>query len=167
MEIEYLTEKDLNALAGLFMQFWGESSAVENMSVIFERLWQDPDYALLAAKQGDVLAGFCMRIVCQSLYGDCRPFMVIEDFIVDKEHRRTGIGTALLSAAERHAVRRGCSQVIFVTENDRRAAHSFYSARDYSPAQGFQKTVERRRPVHQSSEREVIVFFRHRLHGSR
>ena len=128
-----LTKKDLSALAELFRQFWDESSAIENMAVMFERLSNDPNYVLLAAKQDDMLVGFCMGIVCQTLYGDCSPFMVIEDFIIDKEHRRTGIGTALMPAAEQHAIRRSCSQVIFVTENNRMGAHRFYASQGYSP----------------------------------
>jgi len=136
-------KKDLNALTELFRQFWDESSEVEKMAVMFERLSEDPDYALLAAKQNDILVGFCMGIVCQTLYGDCSPFMVIEDFIVGKEHRRTGIASALMSAAEQHAIRQGCSQVIFVTENDRKDAHGFYASQGYSPHthKGFKKRL--------------------------
>ncbi|MCA1794828.1 MAG: GNAT family N-acetyltransferase [Desulfobacteraceae bacterium] len=84
-------------------------------------------------KTNDVLVGFCMGVVCQSFYGDCSPFMVIEDFIVDKQHRRTGIGTALMSSAEHYAIGRGCSQAIFVTENEREDAYRFYESRGYSP----------------------------------
>jgi len=147
MEIVDLTKKDLSVLDELFRQFWDESSAVDNMAVMFERLSENPDYLLLAAKQDDMLVGFCMGIICQTLYGDCSPFMVIEDFIVDKEHRRTGIGAALMSAAEQHAIRRGCSQVIFVTENDRKDAHSFYEFQGYSPAthKGFKKRLSGQR----------------------
>jgi GNAT superfamily N-acetyltransferase len=134
VEIVDLQTKDLGALAGLFRQFWGESSAVEKMAVMLERLSDDPDYLLLAAKQDDVLVGFSMGIVCHTLYGDCRPFVVIEDFIVDREHRRKGIGTALMSAAERHAIRRSCTQLILVTEDERKDAHRFSAARGCSPA---------------------------------
>ena len=143
MEIMDLKKEDLSSLAELFRQFWDESSAVKNMEVMFERLSEDPDYVLLVATQDDILVGFCMGIVCQTLYGDCRPFMVIEDFIVDKEHHRTGIGTALMTEAEQHAIRRGCSQVIFVTENNRKDAHNFYASQGYSPDthKGFKKQL--------------------------
>ncbi|MFP4111323.1 MAG: GNAT family N-acetyltransferase [Desulfonatronovibrio sp.] len=70
-------------------------------------LLESPDYALVAAKQNDIVVGFCKGIACQNLYGDCGFFMATEDLIVDKEHRRTGdIGAALMSAAKPHAVRR-------------------------------------------------------------
>jgi GNAT superfamily N-acetyltransferase len=110
MEIKNLKDKDLSALDGLFRQFWGESSDIEKMAEIFERLSRDKDYILLAAKQNSMLAGFCMGIVCQSLYCDCRPFMVIEDFIVDKQHRRTRIETVMMSSVEHYAIARGSSR---------------------------------------------------------
>ena len=143
MEIMDLTKKDLSSLAELFRQFWDETSAVEKMAVMFERISKDPNYLLLAAKQDDMLVGFCMGIICQTLYGDCSPFMVIEDFIVEKEHHRTGVGTALMTAAEQHAMCHGCSQVIFVTENNRKDAHNFYASQGYSPDthKGFKKQL--------------------------
>ena len=143
MEIVELMKKDLSALAELFRQFWNESSEVEKMAVMFERLSEDPDYVLFAAKQDDILVGFSMGIVCQTLYGDCSPFMVIEDFVVDEKHRRAGIGKALMTALEQEAIRQGCSQAIFVTEKDRKDAHSFYAAQGYSPdtQKGFKKRL--------------------------
>lgn len=143
MEIMNLKENDLNALGELFEQFWGESSETDKMAKMFERLSLDKDYVLLTAKQHNVLVGFCMGVVCQTLYGNCSPFMVIEDCIVDEQHRRTGIGTALMISVEQHAIRRGCSQVIFVTEKERKDARGFYEAQGYSPGdhKGFKKQL--------------------------
>lgn len=143
MEIVNLGEKDLEALAGLFKQFWGESSEIDKMKEMFEWMSNHQDYVLLGAKKDDVLLGFCMGVICQSLYGDCNPFMVIEDFIVDKQHRRTGVGTALMSAAEQKAMQQECYQVIFVTENDRKDAQRFYTSQGYSAAthKGFKKRL--------------------------
>ena len=51
-------------LDGLFKQFWGESSEIDKkMAEMFDRLSRDKDYLLLAAKQNDVLVGFCMGVV--------------------------------------------------------------------------------------------------------
>jgi hypothetical protein len=57
LEIVNLIKKDLSALDELFRLFWNESSAVEKMAVMFERLSEHPDYVLLAAKQDDMLVG--------------------------------------------------------------------------------------------------------------
>ncbi|MBA7487340.1 hypothetical protein ES707_22903 [subsurface metagenome] len=70
--------------------------------------------------------------------------MVIEDVIVDKNRRRKGVGSVLMSTLEQRAVERHCCQVIFVTEADRTEAHRFYASLGYDPDayKGFKKQLE-------------------------
>ena len=86
-----------------------------------------------------------MGIVCEELYGDCKPFMVIEDVVVQKDHRRSGIGSALMGALERCAVERNCNYIIFVTESERKEAHRFYESLGYNSHayQGFKKYLRK------------------------
>ncbi len=143
MEIQRLQEKDLASLSELFQQFWGENSSLEKMSSTFKRLKTNPAYILLAAKQNDTLAGFAMGIICEELYGDCKPFMIIEDLIVDKNQRRNGTGAALMGGLEEFATGHDCCQIIFVTESDRTEAHRFYrsSGYEFEPYKGFKKRI--------------------------
>ena len=147
-EIEKLTGNDLVALADLFRQFWGEASSLEKMRATFTTVVANPAYILLAAKQHGRLTGFAMGIVCQDLYGDCRPFMVIEDLIVDQNHRQTGVGTALLKKLEECAANQNCGQIIFVTEANRQDALQFYQSSWYpfEPYKGFKKRLTRTSP---------------------
>jgi hypothetical protein len=55
------------------------------MGPTFSRLTTNPAYLLLAAKQDDRLVGFAMGIVCEELYGNCKPFMAIEDLIKESK----------------------------------------------------------------------------------
>ena len=143
MEIARLTEHDLRSLAEMFRQFWGEKSSFEKMRVTFSKLATNPAYILLAAKQCDRLVGFAMGIICEELYGDCKPFMVVEDLIVDKNRRRNGVGSALMRELEKCAIDHDCYQIIFVTEADRTEAHRFYKSLGYEfePYKGFKKRM--------------------------
>ena len=143
MRITRLTEHDLAGLAEIFKQFWDEKSSLEKMRLTFPRLSANPAHILLAAKQDDRLIGFVMGIVCEELYGDCKPFMVVEDLIVDKNSRRGGVGSALMQELEKCAVDRDCCQIIFVTEADRTEAHRFYKSLGYEfePYKGFKKRM--------------------------
>ena len=143
MDIERLTKQDLSPLAELFKQFWGKNSSLEKMRVTFERLAVNPAYILLTAKQGAELLGFAMGIVCEELYGECKPFMVIEDLIVDKNQRRIGVGAALMRELEKCAVDHDCCQIILVTEADRKQTLKFYRSLGYEfePYKGFKKQV--------------------------
>jgi GNAT superfamily N-acetyltransferase len=98
------------------------------MRSAFSRIITNQAYILLAAKHHGRLSGFVMGIICEELYGDCRPFMVVEDLIVDNHRRRDGIGSALMRELEKIAVGHGCCQIIFVTEADRTEAHRFYAS---------------------------------------
>ena len=84
-----------------------------------------------------------MGIVCEELYGECLPFMVVEDVIVDADRRREGIGSALMCELERRAVESNCGYIIFVTESERTDAHRFYESLGYKPDayRGFEKRL--------------------------
>lgn len=142
-KIRRLTLTDLEPLAGLYEQFWGEESSLEKMRVEFARLDADPDYLLLGAKLDGHLVGSLMGIVCHELYGDCRPFLVVEDVIVDQNHRRQGIGSAMMCELEQWAAQRGCGYMLFVTETTRTDAHRFYEALGFGleTHKGFKKRL--------------------------
>ena len=143
MKIGRLIEDDLAPLSKLFEQFWGEESSLEKMKLTFSRLKSNPAYILLTAKQDQKLIGFAMGVICEELYGDCNPFIVIEDLIVDKNHRRNGAGSALMRELEEYAIGFKCCQIIFVTESDREDAHQCYKSLgyDFEPYKGFKKRM--------------------------
>jgi GNAT superfamily N-acetyltransferase len=143
VEVRRLVEEDLAGLAGLYKQFWGEDSSPEKMRATFERLKANPNCIFLVAEHEGRMAGSVMGIVCDELYGECRPFMVIEDVIVDEDHRRLGVGSALMRGLERLAAESGCAYIIFVTENERTDAHRFYESLGYKSDayKGFKKRL--------------------------
>lgn len=144
MEIIRLTENDLVDLAGLYKQFWDEESSLEKMKSSFHKVSKDPNYIYLVAKEGGILAGSVMGIICENLYGECRPFMVIEDVIVSHDFRRKGVGTILMRELEKIAMKRNCCQTIFVTETRRKDAIVFYQSLGYDADshKGFKKKLE-------------------------
>jgi GNAT superfamily N-acetyltransferase len=115
MEIVALKEQDLPDLAQLYRQFRGEGSCLEDMRKPFRRLRKNANYTFLGVRAGGRLVASVMGILCEELYGQCRPFMVVEDVIVDQAHRRRGIGSLLIRAIEREALRNGCSCIMLVT----------------------------------------------------
>ena len=62
MQIEPLTQSDLETLAVLFEQFWGEQSPLDHMRSRHRRLSVNPAYHLMAVKNKGRLAGFGMGI---------------------------------------------------------------------------------------------------------
>jgi GNAT superfamily N-acetyltransferase len=133
MEVIALTEQDLPDLAQLYRQFRGEQSSLVDMRKTLRRLQRNRNYTLLGVREGGHLVGSAMGILCRELYGRCRSFMVAEDVIVDRMHRRRGVGTALMQAIEQEAVRNHCSYIMLVTDADRLQALDFYEHLGYHP----------------------------------
>jgi ribosomal protein S18 acetylase RimI-like enzyme len=90
-----------------------------------------------------MLAGSVMGVICESLYGECKPFMVVEDVIVSRDFRRRGVGTTLMRELEKMATERHCRQTIFITESSRTDAVAFYQSLGYEADRytGFKKKL--------------------------
>ncbi len=141
--IRKLEEKDLDELSLLYKQFWNEESNIETMKKKYQEIKNNPNYIILSAVINGTLVGSICGVVCEELYGACRPFLVMEDLIVDKNMRKKGIGKALLEKLENFGKERKCSQIIFITETNRIDAVSFYEKMGFKSKThtGFKKLL--------------------------
>lgn len=131
MTIRNIAETDLEALARLYQEFWNEPSDLAAMRRQFFLLSKRDTHIVLVAEVDGTLAGSVMGIVCEELYGNCQPFLVIENMIVASAFRRQGVGHALLAGLEQRAKNRGCTQMILVTEKNRTDACAFYESEGF------------------------------------
>jgi predicted N-acetyltransferase YhbS len=145
MEIRAMDMGDIPELAALYKEFWNEDSDVDRMRSQYRWLSGNGSYVLLSAVEDGRLVGSVMGIVCEELYGECRPFLVAENLIVKSGYRRRGIGAALMAALEERAAAKGCGQIILVTDTPREDARGFYAALGFDPDshKGFKKKVKR------------------------
>jgi len=143
MTIRDLKAKDLRALSRLYYQFWSEESDIQKMKDKFAKLQKNESYIFLCADENERLIGSVMGVVCEELYGDCKPFLVLENMVVDKNCRQKGVGRALLAELERRAKARDCTQIILVTEIDRKDACGFYESAGFHPTanKGYKKKI--------------------------
>ena len=65
-------------------------------------------------------------------YVDAEACAAIAGLVVDRDHRRLGIGRALVDRAETWARDRGCSMVRLTSSATRNAAHRFYENLGYA-----------------------------------
>ena len=91
LQIGRATVNDLEAIAALHAHFWGEISDVSAMAQTLARLEGTPDHILLAARVDGSCVGTATGVICHGLYGGFDSYLVIEDVVVDPDHRRAGI----------------------------------------------------------------------------
>jgi len=143
MIIREMIADDILQLAQLYKQFWDEDSSLDTMYKQFSKLSTSGTHVFLSAVENDRLIGSVMGVICEELYGDCKPFMVLENLIVDRSYRNKGVGRALINELERTATAKNCTQIILVTETNRIDACSFYESAGYKPGthKGFKKKL--------------------------
>ena len=144
MIIRRLIENDLESLAKLYKYFWNVESDLEKMKVKLKELNDNPKYIVLAALIEETMVGSVMGIICEDLYGECKPYMVMENLIVNENFRSKGIGRALLIELENVAKDSDCTQMLFITEANRKNAISFYGSLGYNTTThvGFKKSLK-------------------------
>ena len=144
MIIRRLIENDLESLAKLYKYFWNVESDLEKMRVKLKVLKNNPNYIILAALIEETMVGSVMGIICEDLYGECKPYIIMENLIVDEKFRSKGIGRALLIELENLAIDYDCTQILFITEANRKNAISFYESLGYNTTAhvGFKKSLK-------------------------
>jgi ribosomal protein S18 acetylase RimI-like enzyme len=143
MEIRKLEYNDLLQLALLYKYFWDEDSDLQKMEKAFNKLNNNDAYIFLCAVEDNKICGSIMGIICYELYGNCDPFLVIENMIVDVNYRKNGIGKNLFTEIEKIAKEKKCTQIILVTESTRKDACSFYESIGFDPIKnkGYKKKI--------------------------
>lgn len=140
--INEICRNDLPRLSELYGQLSGRRADPEAMTPTFEKIRDNDNYYLLGARsENDFLVGTVMGVVCHDMVKECRPFMIMENFVVDSEWHRKGVGSMLIRHVESIARERNCLFVQFCSSSYRTGAHAFYEESGYNPGEvkGFRK----------------------------
>lgn len=140
--IDEVQSGDLPQLSMLYEQLSGKPVDPVAMKPTFEKIKDDECYYLLGARTNDnLLVGTVMAVVCHDLVKNCRPFLIMENFIVDSEWHRKGIGSMMIRRVEDIAREHNCIFVQFCSSSYRTGAHAFYHESGYNPEEvkGFRK----------------------------
>ncbi len=90
------------------------------------------------------LVSSCTLAIVPNLSRGARPYGVIENVVTDADHRRTGLGRAVLHAALDKAWKADCYKVLLATGSRREATLRFYEGAGFQ--RGAKTYFEIRRP---------------------
>ena len=122
-------ESDAYSIAELTTQLGydvSEADAAHRLSRILPR----NDQQFFVADLDSRAVGWVHVVLAE--YVDAEAFVVIGGLVVDRNHRRLGIGRALMDRAEMWARERGCSIVRLTSSSTRKTAHRFYENLGYT-----------------------------------
>lgn len=133
-------------LASLQKELINEEPNLAEMHQLFLMISEDPNYHVLGARKEGHLVGSLIAIVCHDLFGECIPYMIVENVIVAEETRKQGIGARLMEKAEAIARERGCRYIMIVSAAERTKATAFYHGLGYNSEnyRGFKKILKTR-----------------------
>ena len=139
MEVRKASASDAAELFGLVCDF--ATSSVPHWTAFlpaFERVVEADDAAAWVAEIDGSIAGYVVVQRQVTLFAN-GPIAFVQELMVAQEHRRSGVGAALMGAAEEWAAGLGCAYVALAT----RRAGEFYRAVGYSAsAEFFKKELE-------------------------
>jgi len=134
VEIRGLRPDERDAWLGLRERLWPDFTR-EELTAEEEEILADPrrNAVLVAAAPGGQLVGF-VEVALRDWAEGCRthPVGYIEAWYVEPEHRRAGVGRALLEAAERWAASRGCTEMGSDAELANHVSQAAHAALGYS-----------------------------------
>ena len=144
IKIRKLAHKDIETLISLYEIFWGEKSDRKKMERKLKDLENNDSYIFLCAEKENKVIGTIQGVICEELYGDCQPFLLMENLVVNKAYRKQGVGKTLLDSLENIAKNRGCTQILFITESNREDTIKFYESVGYNleTHRGFKKSLK-------------------------
>ncbi len=124
------TSHDLDGLLALYHHLHPDDPAPD--PVVAEQAWS----ALLSsgvvvpivAELAGLLVASCTLAIIPNLTRGARPYGVIENVVTHADHRRRGLGRAVLIAAQRAAWSAGCYKVMLATGSRRASTLAFYEA---------------------------------------
>ena len=120
---------DAAELAELMCEL-GYQTTSDEMRMRLQSILSDSRYGTLVAKIGSELCGMIGILTHVSHEHDDVSGKVIA-LVVSKKQRRSGIGRALIAAAEKDFARRNVARVTLTTRFERAEAHRFYEALGY------------------------------------
>lgn len=117
--------KEIMALYGKFVEDSKRFAKSNNDS--YKQILKSKNSFVYVAFINKKIVGF-ISFSLRAVVRHPRPILEIEEFFVVPEHRRKGIGKALMNVAISFAKKKKCSRIFLASSKERTDAHKFYKS---------------------------------------
>jgi ribosomal protein S18 acetylase RimI-like enzyme len=145
LTIRPASQADVPALLGLYTELHPEDPSPPATTALdaWREIEAQAGRAVLVAEAEGRVIGTIDCATLPNLTRGARPFMLVENVVVTSEHRRSGVGAALLGAAVSMARQAACYKVQLLSRASRQAAHAFYESHGFrAVAEGYRLYLE-------------------------
>jgi aminoglycoside 6'-N-acetyltransferase I len=135
MNIEVISEDNINALTVLVLELWTDSTFEEEYENFSMLLNSKSEICYLAREQETYIAFIHISIRNDYVEGATKmPVAYIEAVYVKPDCQKRGIGKNLVNAAEKWALQNGCKQIASDTGLDNAAGINFHRHAGFTEA---------------------------------
>lgn len=148
------TEGDLAALLALLRHLNPDDPprSPEQARETWARILASPMLTVFVAElPGGALGASCTLVSVPNLTAGLSPYAIIENVVTHGEHRRLGLGQAVLGAAVAQARASGCYKIMLATGSTEPGTHAFYEKAGFCP--GTKTHYEMRLAFHRPGPR--------------
>ena len=136
MEIRLAYQNDFIQIAGLMAQLNpGDPALSEKDLNVFYEILNSNHLKLLVAEENGKLVGSCYLNIILNLTRGTRPYSVIENVITDENHRKKGIGIALVNKAIEISKTNRCYKIMLMSGRKDESVRAFYKKCGFSDDQ--------------------------------
>jgi GNAT superfamily N-acetyltransferase len=116
-----------------------EDPVLDSHRQAFADISELPGCEVIVAEEDGRVVGTSMLTIVPNLTHDGKPWIIVENVVVDNKHRRTGAGKLLMEYIKEKALETGCCKIQLMSDKRRtEEAHKFYKAIGYNAtAEGF------------------------------
>ena len=129
LQIREADDADLRAVLRLYGQPALDDGDVldeQEARAVFRRFQRYPDYRLFVAELDGRIVGTFALLIMDNLAHRGAPSGVVEDVVVDEQHRGSGIGRQMMEFARNRCREAGCYKMALSSNLKREPAHAFY-----------------------------------------
>jgi ribosomal protein S18 acetylase RimI-like enzyme len=141
LDIRNARPADFYGVLGVLSQMHEDAAFDETLSKdAFREILSSPSRTVLVAVNSETVVAALDLFVMANMTRGGRPWAGIENLVVDAEHRRAGIGKALMEVAVDLAQEQNCYKLQLVSHERRSAAHDLYRQIGFdAPVHGYRR----------------------------
>ncbi|MEO0384907.1 MAG: GNAT family N-acetyltransferase [Pseudomonadota bacterium] len=136
------SQDDLPGVLDLYMQLSPEDPRTEISRAVsaYNQLLACAGSGIYIVRVDRAIVATCTLVVIPNLTRSARPYALIENVVVHRNHRRKGYGREVLDAVTQAAWDADCYKLMLLTGVNEEATFRFYSAAGFEQTKtGFQK----------------------------